>query len=201
VVYGPGYRKWLEVNPGETLPDREALYRFIFEREGLDCPIDYLEFGVYKGSSIRWWLEKNCHPESRFVGFDCFDGLPEKWGEMPEGTFSTFGAVPEVADERCSFVKGYFQDTLPNWLISRDFRRKTIVHLDADLYSSTLLVLLQVLPRLKRGDIIIFDEFGSYLDEYRALVDATVAYPIEFTAVGQNLMASGYCQRVAIKIK
>ena len=169
----------------------------------LDGPIDYLEFGVYRGDTIRWWVEHNRHPASTFVGFDCFEGLPETWGSIPKGTFSVSGNVPDVADSRCSFVKGLFHHTLPNWLIGREFTRRVVLHLDADLYSSTLLVLTQLLPKLKKEDVIIFDEFNSYLDEYRALVDATTAYPLQFKALGHTLWWRNPSEwkQVALKVR
>ncbi len=157
--------------------------QFMLEREGLTGPIDYLEFGVSKGGSLRWWVEHSPHPESTFVGFDTFEGLPEDWGPWPKGAFTADGKAPEIADPRCSFVKGLFQDTLPGWLIGREFKRRIVVHLDADLYTSTLMVLTQIMPRLKSGDIIIFDEFNNYLHEYRAFIDATTAYSRDFVAL------------------
>jgi hypothetical protein len=206
-AYGPGYQSWYKSNPCEKLPDREALYQSLIQGEGLDGPIDYIEFGVYRGDTIRWWVANNRHPESRFVGFDSFEGLPEAWEKNPKGTFSVFGEVPEVADPRCGFVKELFHETMPGWLIGRDFPMRTVLHLDADLYSSTLLVLTQILPRLKKDDIIIFDEFCSYLHEYRALVDATTAYPMRFKALAHTVtpldapsLGSPAWKQVALKV-
>jgi hypothetical protein len=135
---------------------------------------------------LRWWVENNQHPESSFVGFDSFEGLPEDWDGWPKGAFSTEGQLPEISDPRCSFVKGLFQNTLPGWLSARDFARRTVLNLDADLYSSTLMVLTQLLPKLKTDDILIFDEFGSYLHEYRAFSDATTAYQKRFVPVART---------------
>lgn len=186
MAYGPRYRNFCRSNPCEELADRPALYRHVMESQGLDGPIDYLEFGVYKGDTIRWWIENNRCPESCFVGFDCFEGLPDDFETCPKGTFSTDGQVPEIADSRCRFVKGLFQDTLAGWLDGRSFPRRTVVHLDADLYSSTLLVLVQLLPKLKPGDILIFDEFDCYIHEYRARCDATNACPRDYRPIGRT---------------
>ena len=195
-TYGPEFRRWCRSNPCEILAERTDLYRFLLEHEGLDGPIDYIEFGVSQGSSMRWWVENNRHPDSAFVGFDSFEGLPEGWDVWPKGAFSTQGRIPEIFDSRCSFVKGLFQDTLPGWLADREFARRTVIHLDADLYTSTLMVLTQLLHRLKYNDIVVFDEFDSYLHEYRAFIDAATAYRRDFVALCRN----GQWARIAMKV-
>ncbi len=157
------------------------MYSYLIECATLNGPIDYIEFGVSRGGSMRWWVENNINPESTFVGFDSFEGIPEAWATWPKGSFSANGEIPAIADPRCSFVKGLFQDTLPGWVAGREFSRRTVVHLDADLYSSTLVVLAQLLPKLKANDILIFDEFSAFLDEYRAYADMTRAYQRNFT--------------------
>lgn len=97
--------------------------------------------------------------------------------------FSAGGEIPAIGDERCQFVKGLFQETLPEWLSGREFTRRTILHLDADLYTSTMMVLTQLLPKLRSDAILIFDEFDDPLHEYRAFVNATAAYRREFMPV------------------
>ena len=66
--------------------------------------IDYLEFGVRYGDSLFKWSTINAHPDSRFFGFDSFEGIPEAWasvtGEAPKGAFSVGGAVPQTNDSR-----------------------------------------------------------------------------------------------------
>jgi hypothetical protein len=135
---------------------------------------------------MRWWVENNRHPDSTFVGFDTFEGLPEDWGTMPRGIFTANGEVPAIADPRCSFVKGLFQETLADWLAGRDLASRTVVNLDADLYSSTLGVLIQLLPKLKQSDIVMFDDFSSPLDVFRAFADATAACYRRFRVLGRT---------------
>ena len=94
------------------LGTREDLYRYVSDTllEGGNEAIDYLEFGVFEGASIRSWCALNQNPGSRFFGFDSFEGLPEDWHSgKRKGAFSTGGKVPEIADPRVSFVAGGFR--------------------------------------------------------------------------------------------
>jgi hypothetical protein len=186
LVWGSLYRRWCQANPCPELPSRIALYESIFASENLDEPIEYLEFGVWEGASIRWWVEHNNHPSSRFTGFDSFEGLTYDWENCPRGTFSTNGQTPDIPDPRCHFVKGFFHESVPPWLKSQVFTNKLVVNMDADLYEGTLLVLVHLLPWLKPGSVVIFDEFHSYMHEFRGFQEALAAYHREFQALGRT---------------
>jgi hypothetical protein len=186
VIEQSRFQSWCVANPSDESAGRLELFRAIADREGLQGPIDFLEFGVFQGASIRWWAENNRHPESTFVGFDCFEGLPESWQGYPEGAFSVAGTIPDLKDPRCSFVKGLFQHTLSDWIGGRRFSHRAVLHLDADLYSSTLFVLVHLLPKLKKGDVLIFDEFSDYMHEFKAFRDATTAFPVGIECIGHD---------------
>lgn len=180
---------WMKEHPSPVyLADRYQLYSRLIESEGLDAPIDFLEFGVFQGNSLKYWLEKVRHPEARFVGFDCFEGLPEHFHRRdPKGKFDTGGKPPEIDDARCSFEIGLFAETLPKFLEREPLERRKVVHLDADLYSSTLYVLTMLGTRLRAGDVLIFDEFGRVLvavHEFKAFDDFCAAYPISVEVLG-----------------
>ena len=175
---------------------RYNLYKFLLEKESLDTEIDYLEFGVSGGLSIKWWVENNRHPSARFVGFDVFTGLPERWEEKAAGTFSTGGNIPDIKDTRSSFKVGLFQETLRPFLSEHPLDRRVVMHLDADLHSSTLFVLTTLAPKLKKDDILIFDEFNTVLHEFRAFMDFVNAYRLNYKLIGA---ANNYAQ-IALKI-
>ncbi len=181
------YSHWLRQHDPPLFPDRAALWEQTLRDERLDRQIDYLEFGVARGASLRWWLEHNSDPASRFVGFDTFEGLPEAWIDAPAGTFSTGGRPPEIDDSRCRFEVGLFQETLPPFLPRLDERTRRVVHLDADLFSSTLFVLTTLAPRLRRGDVLLFDELGaprSMTGEFKALRAFADAYRARYRVLG-----------------
>jgi len=160
--------------------NREAVWDFSIETLGGASKVLLLEFGVHEGYSMRYFLRAFRNAESRFYGFDSFEGLPEVWGHKAIGTFSTDGRVPEIDDRRVTWVKGWFQDTLPRFEIPGGFAA-VLVHLDADLYSSTLFTLAQLWGRVP-SFYAIFDEFFGH--ETRALYNFAQAFPssIEFLA-------------------
>jgi hypothetical protein len=167
---------------------REEVWDAAIARIGADTPVLYLEFGVFEGYSIRYFSERLHNPASRFFGFDSFEGLPEQWAGMNAGTFSTNGRMPQIADPRVSFVRGWFQDSLPGFLDDRSHDAPAggtvFVHFDADLYSSTLFLLATLWSRFGGYDFC-FDEFMGH--ELRAVHDAAGAFPSETEYLAYDL--------------
>lgn len=165
--------------------DRYALYRLVRDRIGAG-PLTYLEFGVASGKSMRAWVDGNGHPDSRFVGFDTFTGLPEAWNHRyGKGAFSQDGKVPEFGDPRVSFQVGLFQDTLRPFLRTFAARGQLVVHMDADIFTSTLYVLTQLDAYMPSGTVLLFDEYQSFLHEFRAWHDYLQAFRRTFVLIGQ----------------
>jgi hypothetical protein len=175
------YGEWFKENAcNEVFATREEMYAYTQNTLIGDLPIDYLEFGVYKGDSIRNWAGLNRDPRSRFVGFDSFEGLPEDWKghqvTMPKGSFDTGGTIPVVDDTRVGFVKGYFQNTLPGFLKGFTPENRLVLHCDADLYSSTLYMLTNLDRIITPGTLLIFDEFSLVLHEFKAFIEYTRSF-------------------------
>jgi O-methyltransferase len=174
--------------PFRNYDNRVKLHQHVVGTEGLDKnPIHYLEFGVASGTSFRWWIGANQHPGSRFFGFDTFEGLPEDWHFFKKGAFSF--DTPLLEDGRATFLKGLFQDTvykfLDNYRLNIDNPDATrVLHLDADLYSSTLFALTMLAPFLRNGDILLFDEFNIPNHEFAAWNDFVRSYYIKYEVIG-----------------
>ena len=184
--------------PVRKYDDRKKLHEYIAQNEGLEsAAIDYLEFGVCGGESFFWWMEKNKNPETKFFGFDTFEGLPENFGPYKKGEMND--GLPELKDQRGKFLKGLFQDTLFPFLEEYNLHngRRKVIHMDADLYSSTLYVLTSIARYLKPGDIIFFDEFNVPNHEFAAFNQFVSSYYIKYELLGA---VNNYYQ-IAIKIK
>jgi hypothetical protein len=153
-----------------------------------DCPLTYLEFGVHRGWSIKQIAQRFPDPGARFIGFDSFEGLPERWSGLPPGHFSTGGTPPPTNDPRVSFVKGWFQDTLPGFAAERRFTGPTLINFDADLYSSTLFLLTTLWYHIPEY-YFLFDEFAQ--GEVVALYDFSLAYPVDFQFLACTLPKPG----------
>ena len=130
--------------------------------------IDFFEFGVYKGDSIRYFSKKLENNNNTFVGFDSFFGLPDTYDHpaLSKGTFSRNGNIPNLDDRRVKFIKGFFNQNKDE--IKKELNRSSntkLVHFDADIYSSTLYILFQLDDHTPY--YALFDEFGG--DEVRAL--------------------------------
>lgn len=173
--------------------ERFRMYEFINSSALNAQPIDYLELGVYKGTSLFKWADINRNESSRFYGFDSFEGLPEPWDNVrrthPRGAFDTSGQIPATDDWRIHFVKGLFQETMQPFLKNFERKNRLVVHFDCDLYSSALYCLTQMDSILVSGFIIIFDEFFSSSNEFQAFIDYANAYRRNYrvlAVVGRN---------------
>jgi len=167
---------------------RNNMYQWVIEQEQLTSPINYIEFGVAAGHSFKWWLAQNTDSQSKFYGFDTFDGLPEDWGPFKKGSFSNNNALPEINDARGKFYTGLFQQTVPGFLKELDNSKRNVIMMDADLYSATLYALTMLSPYLKKGDIIFFDEFVVPTHEFKAYLDFVQSHYVnlELIAAANN---------------
>jgi len=160
--------------------------------------VTYIEFGLYEGESISYFCARNQNANSKFLGSDSFEGLPESWAGNPVRYFTTSGVLPKLNDSRVQFLKGYFDETwekLSPLIVERS--NFLFVHFDADLYSSTLFALTKM-NLLKQDYLAVFDEFSR--DEVRALSDYLISYgaKVEFMALQKW---RGYPMVVLCKIR
>lgn len=118
----------------------------------------YLEFGVYKGKTINFIA--SIKKDEEIYGFDSFDGLPKFWRDgFSKGTFS-LDKLPRV-NKNVILIKGLFDKSLVDFL-ERHKGNCAFIHIDSDLYSSAETIFNLIKKRIKKGTVIVFDEFFNY---------------------------------------
>jgi O-methyltransferase len=190
----------LQILPTEPLKtlQRSAL-RYLAARHGGNNLGDYLEFGVFAGTSMSCMAEvlKELRLDKvRSFGFDSFEGMPAIAASEDEGTWQPgqFKFDIEItkailrkrgADmSRITLTKGWFDRTLSAALRQQHgLRKASVIMVDCDLYSSTVEVLRFVEPLILDEVIMIFDDWNSNelaskdLGEKRAFEEFLEAHP------------------------
>ena len=128
-----------------------ALVKYALEQ--VNRPGLHLEFGVGRGKSMRWIAAQ---VQGTVHGFDSFEGIQEYWNGNPVGAFAQ-KKLPKVPDN-VEFHVGYFDATLPGFLESHP-DPVAFLHVDCDLYSSTVTIFDALGERLQPGAIVLFDEY------------------------------------------
>ena len=150
----------------KRLSSRNQIFEFLADQCKTGSPL-YLEFGVFKGETIRKISSMITNEMALFHGFDSFLGLPERWNRFnKQGHFSTKGRIPEILDSRVSFFSGWFDFVLPNYALPP--HDLLIINIDCDLYSSTKTVLKALTSNIKVGTYLYFDEFYDRNHERKA---------------------------------
>lgn len=187
---------WMQAHgfdPSMRMIDRTAIFNFI-ARSLVNKQVLYLEYGVYQGASLRYWSSALSNPDSQLHAFDSFVGLPETFDSLthPMGLFDTGGMPPQIDDSRIAYHIGWFDQTVPSFDVPA--HEQLLVTLDADLYSSTKLVLDHLRPHIKPGAILYFDDmsrpehepaaFSDYLKQSRQV--------FELVAVDETLNCAAF---------
>ncbi|HXY51087.1 MAG TPA: TylF/MycF/NovP-related O-methyltransferase [Terriglobales bacterium] len=189
--------RWMQDNGFQAIPRLPSKWR-VFDQiasEVGEKRVLYLEFGVYKGWTMKYWSKVLRHRESHLHGFDSFEGLPEDFvKDREKGVFSTNGDLPKIDDPRVQFFKGWFEQTLPTY--EPPPHDQLIVNMDADLYSSTAFVLCQIRNLLKPGTYVFFDEFNNREHELRAFDEFRHKTGMPFSPVCATRTLEGVAFRV-----
>jgi len=142
---------------------------------------DYLEFGVFTGSSFCHSIRCNqalskLNPSlrgTRYFGFDSFSGF----GEITEDDNHSFyidenfetslkkveNRARKVAqDVQFKLIKGYFQSSLQCGASAYGIESSRIIVIDCDTYSSAAEALTFCLPTIQEGTIFVLDDYFSY---------------------------------------
>jgi hypothetical protein len=177
---------------------REAVSR-LTRSDGEGQLGDYLEFGVYNGTSLSCMYEVATElglEQMRFFGFDSFQGLPrdahkEDGGIWVRGQFScgietTRAMLDErgVDRKRVILTKGFFVDTLNDRIVAaHGITKASIVMIDCDMYSSARTALRFIEKLIDKEAVVLFDDWTAggldqkNLGEKKAFIEFLDAHP------------------------
>ena len=120
------------------------------------------EYGVDQGKS---YIEicKN-FPDDEVFGFDAFAGLPNngRWsGNIAhEGQFDYSGKIPFQKPTNGTIVNGWFNETCPGFDYEKPVAQ--FLHIDCDVYSSTVDIFNTLSGKVVPGTVIVFDDYCNY---------------------------------------
>ena len=142
---------------------REAYNIYFYLSKTLQLGGAIAELGVYKGGAAK--LISEFKSDLPLHLFDTFKGMPKVSDAVDlhkEGDFSdtTLQNVRHYLKDyfNVHFHNGFFPDTTKNFPENIEF---CFVHLDVDIYDSTLSGLNFFYPRLKKGGVIISHDYNS----------------------------------------
>ena len=167
---------YMLVDLPELQREYEKAVRWLVETVGPSAIGDYLEFGVFYGSSLACMhrtLDQFNLKQVRLFGFDSFEGLPPSeypddrvWGA---GEFkSSYKFAKEFLSKngvdwnRVNLEKGWFSDTLtPEFSRKHAVTKASLIMVDCDMYLSAKQALEYCAPLIKDHAILFFDDWNS----------------------------------------
>lgn len=150
------------ISGGKTLLDKDRLWTiYSFAASVCQLPGSVAEFGVYKGGCLK--MLSQIFTTEDILAYDTFEGIPfssEQDNYHKPGDFrdtdlesvSAFVNAPNVV-----YKKGLFSE----FLRYDDSRQFKLVHVDCDVYNSVIEACLYFTPRMVKGGVLIFDDYGA----------------------------------------
>lgn len=153
-----------------------------------ELPSVFFEFGCHSARTFSVAARATDYlniKDAQLFAFDSFQGLPstikEEDGVFEKGEFHT--AIEEFTRlvkkhsglklDTANIIRGYYSESLTTDLQNK-LPKVGVVHIDVDLYSSTVEVLNFIKPLMVEGTVLLFDDWycfppGSNKGERRAL--------------------------------
>jgi len=133
-------------------------------------PGDFVEVGVYQGGSAVKLAAVAADQARRLWLFDTFTGIPEQtdgvdFHKIGDFSDTSVGAVRELLPDAL-IVVGDAAETLP----ATDTGPVAFAHLDCDQYATYRACIVELSPRMVRGGVMWFDDYGA-LDGATKAVD------------------------------
>lgn len=142
---------------------------------------DYLEFGVFTGSSFTHSIRctrsmEKIYPgikECKFIGFDSFEGFgsldeddehPFYTDENFETSFTSVSkrVLSAAGKYKFELKKGFFEQSLRAGASAHGIEKVRVVFMDSDTYGSAKCAFDYISPVMQEGAYIVLDDYFSY---------------------------------------
>jgi hypothetical protein len=133
----------------------------------------------------------------KIVGFDIFDLFPATDFEQDKEELKKFidetgggrsitkealeSYIKQKGHDNFELVKGDILKTVPEYVNARPEWRISLLNIDTDIYEPAKTIIEHLAPRVVKGGIIIFDDYGVF--------------------AGETQIADEYCARTGYKLR
>lgn len=172
-LYRPNFHPWLapefvrlfetEVEPYTVVPIQSCWTIWQGVRQAINLEGDLMEAGVFQGGTARLIRQAlGSRTDKTLFLFDSFEGMKTVSAEDRHRTRdfadTSLEAVRAVVGDE-PFVD-YRKGWVPDSFAGLEDRRFCFAHIDLDLYQGVKDAISFVYPRMPRGAVIVFDDYG-----------------------------------------
>jgi hypothetical protein len=163
------------------------ILRYELFKKIIEIPGSIFECGVLFGGGLYSFAHYSAifepfNAQRRIVGFDTFEGLPEihekdygkdqssklNKGAMGYDSQDFLMKASQIFDKnrpishlpKIELVRGDLTKTMPKYFEENPHALVSLLYLDMDIYLGTKAAIETCVPRMPKGSIIAFDEFG-----------------------------------------
>lgn len=154
----------------------------------INLPGAIVECGLFKGNSFYRLAHFRDLLESRYsrkiIGFDIFGSFPQTNYDKDRKYLDDFTSsagensidleeiekiISHKKIENYEFVKGDINETIPKYCRDNEHLKIALLHIDTDVYEPAVTILEHMYSRLVRGGIVMFDDYGTFPGETKAV--------------------------------
>lgn len=167
----------------------KVLAQYELYKKIVDISGEIVECGVFKGASFSRFamlrgLFNNIHAK-KLIGFDIFGEFPETEftddKEMRRKFIEEAGSqsISKEQLEQVLIHKGLYKNvdlvsgdivkTVPEYVKLHPELKISLLNLDTDIYEPAVTILENLYPRVVYGGVIIFDDYGTFPGETKAV--------------------------------
>lgn len=167
-------------------PTRIAKILALYEayKKASEVPGALVECGVFKGTSFSIWAMLRSLLENvwmrKLIAFDTFDTFAQTENQHDNQIRTYIEKVAGIecitteqltqflaqkgggVEENCELVSGDICQTVPAYLALHPELRISLLSIDVDFDKPTETILADLFPRVVRGGIVLFDDYGTF---------------------------------------